>query len=86
MPTYVYGCSAGHEHEVIQRITEPALTACVKLVGEPGKVKPCGAPCSRILQPANFSLKGGGWFKDGYSSSPPAKKDKKSAGGGKKDT
>lgn len=73
MPTYVYECTKGHNFEAIQRITENAFTKCTKLVGEPGKVDICGAPCKRVIQPANFSLKGGGWYKDGYSSTPAKK-------------
>ena len=46
----------------------------------------CGKEIKRIISQTSFALKGGGWYKDGYSStsggtqkSPPApKKDKSS--------
>lgn len=88
MPTYVYECTYGHTFEVQQRITEKPLKQCPKTSGsDPGGfgLDPdhvCGSPCKRIIQPANFSLKGGGWYKDGYSSAPA----KKSGGGKKKDS
>lgn len=62
MPTYDYECQAcGNRLEVTQRITEAALVDCPA----------CHAPkLQRIISATAFMLKGGGWYKDGYSSGP----------------
>ncbi|MEZ4410188.1 MAG: zinc ribbon domain-containing protein [Polyangiales bacterium] len=59
MPTYSYRCAAcGHEFERVQRITEDAIKTCPS----------CGADAaSRLINSANFILKGGGWYSDLYS-------------------
>jgi len=59
MPTYEYECTKGHTFEVVQRISEPALTHC----------KLCKAKAKRLISAPSFILKGGGWYADGYSSS-----------------
>jgi putative FmdB family regulatory protein len=59
MPTYEYECSRGHLFEVVQRISDAPLTRC----------KLCRAKTHRLISAANFILKGGGWYADGYSSS-----------------
>src|SRR5262249_39821511 len=41
-----------------QRISEPALSTCEK----------CGGPVRRLLSPAPFILKGGGWYVTDYPS------------------
>jgi putative FmdB family regulatory protein len=62
MPIYEYGCTAcGKTFEEWQKISEPALTQC-KLCGDQA--------VERLLSATSFSLKGGGWYKDLYSSSP----------------
>ena len=59
MPTYEYQCTGCHrEFEVRQRISEPALTRCEK----------CGGAVKRLLSPAPFILKGGGWYVTDYPS------------------
>ena len=68
MPTYDYKCnSCGHEFEAKQRITDKPLRVCPK----------CNGSVKRLLSATAFALKGGGWYKDGYSS-PAPKKDVKS--------
>ena len=57
MPTYEYECAEGHTFEVVQRITEDPLTHC----------QVCKAKAKRLISSANFILKGGGWYSDGYS-------------------
>ena len=53
MPTYEYECpKCPRVFEVRQRITEPALETCDR----------CGGPIHRLLSPAPFILKGGGWY------------------------
>jgi putative FmdB family regulatory protein len=59
VPTYEYECDACHRtFEVRQRISEPALTAC----------DVCGGSVRRLLSPAPFILKGGGWYVTDYPS------------------
>jgi putative FmdB family regulatory protein len=61
MPTYLYHCDAcNSEFEKEQRIVEPPLKKCAKC----GKSK-----ARRLITGANFILKGGGWYSDGYGSS-----------------
>jgi len=59
MPTYEYECpKCPRVFEVRQRITEPALVTCDR----------CGGPIHRLLSPAPFILKGGGWYVTDYPS------------------
>lgn len=59
MPAYDYQCdSCLRTFEVRQRITEPALTTC----------EVCGGHIRRLLAPAPFILKGGGWYVTDYPS------------------
>jgi putative FmdB family regulatory protein len=59
VPAYDYQCDqCGQTFEVRQRISEPALTACIH----------CGGPVRRLLAPAAFILKGGGWYVTDYPS------------------
>lgn len=67
MPLYVYRCAmCGHEFEEIQKFTDAPIEDCPA----------CGeATAFRTITGTNFSLKGGGWYKDLYAS---PKKEKKS--------
>lgn len=58
MPTYEYRCAAcGHEFEAEQRITADRLTDCPA----------CKQPkLERLISASSFTLKGGGWYRDGY--------------------
>lgn len=58
MPTYEYRCgSCGHEFEIEQRITADRLTDCPA----------CKQPkLERLISASSFTLKGGGWYRDGY--------------------
>jgi putative FmdB family regulatory protein len=80
VPTYEYQCTAcGREFEVRQRISEPALTQCEQ----------CGGTVKRLLSPAPFILKGGGWYVTDYPSESRKKaleSEKSGAGKGKDDT
>ncbi len=71
MPTYSYRCAAcGHEFERVQRITEDAIKTCPS----------CGADAaSRLINSANFILKGSGWYSDLYSGGSNKKSDKSTA-------
>ena len=73
MPTYEYQCTdCSREFEVRQRISEPALTRCEK----------CGGPVKRLLSPAPFILKGGGWYVTDYPSESRKKAQESEKSGG----
>jgi len=60
MPTYGYRCTAcGHEFERMQKITEPALTAC----------ESCDGPVRKILYPVGIAFKGEGFYVNDYKKS-----------------
>ncbi len=72
MPIYVYECaSCGERFEYTQSLSEPPKTVC----------ETCGGKLDKIIAPTAFHLKGGGWYKDLYSSSP---KSGGGSGGGEK--
>ena len=59
MPTYEYECrGCSRVFEVRQRISDAALTVC----------DACGGEVRRLLSPAPFILKGGGWYVTDYPS------------------
>lgn len=62
MPIYEYECPTHGRFEVQQRITENALSTCT--------VEACGEPVRKLISSTSFALKGGGWYADGYSSTP----------------
>ncbi len=69
MPIYVYECaSCGKRFEYTQSISDPPKTVC----------ESCSGKLEKIIVPIAFHLKGGGWYKDLYSSS----KSGSSSGGG----
>lgn len=69
MPMYEYSCSkCGNHMETIQKLSDPPLTKCPS----------CGGTIARLISPTAFVLKGGGWYKDGYSSATNAKPNKES--------
>lgn len=72
MPIYEYVCqSCNHELEELQKMMDPPLTHCPQCDKD---------ELARQLSASAFHLKGGGWYKDGYSSSQSSddknKKDK----------
>jgi putative FmdB family regulatory protein len=63
MPLYEYECTACHKHtEKIQKFSDPEITVCPH----------CGGELKRVISAPAFSMKGGGWFADGYGSTKPA--------------
>ncbi len=63
MPLYEYECTTCHKHtEKIQKFSDPEITVCPH----------CGGELKRVVSAPAFSLKGGGWYKDGYGSAKPA--------------
>ena len=63
MPTYEYRCNAcKREFEVQQRMIDDDLVTC----------EVCGKDAlERLLSAPAFQFKGGGWYKDLYSSAKP---------------
>jgi putative FmdB family regulatory protein len=62
LPTYQYKCSSCQEElEVFQKITDEKLTTCPACNNE---------TLDRVVAGGGFILKGGGWYKDGYSDTP----------------
>ena len=80
MPTYEYECTKCRRvFEIRQRISAPPLTTC----------EACGGEVHRLLSPAPFILKGGGWYVTDYPSEARKKAvatEKSSAGAGEKKT
>jgi putative FmdB family regulatory protein len=63
MPLYEYECTACHKHtEKIQKFSDPEITDCPH----------CGGALKRVISAPAFSLKGGGWYADGYGNAKPA--------------
>jgi putative FmdB family regulatory protein len=62
MPLYEYECSQCHRHtEKIQKYSDTEITVCPH----------CGGLLERTLTAPNVQFKGGGWYKDLYSSAKP---------------
>jgi putative FmdB family regulatory protein len=60
MPIYEYACQkCGRVTEVMQKVSDPP----------PKKCEHCGGKLHRVISQTSFQLKGGGWYKDLYSSS-----------------
>lgn len=56
MPIYEYKCDNGHVFDVIQRMTDEALSKCEE----------CGAPAARVLTPPAIHFKGSGFHNTDY--------------------
>jgi putative FmdB family regulatory protein len=69
MPIYEYKCDNGHVFDVIQRMSDEALTECQE----------CGAPAERVLHPVAIHFKGSGFHNTDYG------KKKTGANGGSSD-
>jgi putative FmdB family regulatory protein len=57
MPIYEYKCENDHVFDVMQKMSEDTLTACIE----------CGAPVRKILQPVGISFKGSGFYSTDYN-------------------
>lgn len=64
MPTYEYECTKGCRFEIEQSIKDDPLKRCPKAACPKGTG---GVSVRRLISAANFILKGGGWYSDGYS-------------------
>ena len=73
MPNYEYVCKAGHEFERKQKITDAPLKTCPRQIQRPPgntcaiSMRYCGESVKRLISKGSFTLKGGGWGRDGYS-------------------
>jgi putative FmdB family regulatory protein len=56
VPIYEYKCDNGHSFEVMQRMTDDALTECTE----------CGAPVQRVFHPVAIHFKGSGFYNTDY--------------------
>ena len=56
MPIYEYKCENGHVFDVIQRMSDEALSECQE----------CGAPAERVLHPVAVHFKGSGFYNTDY--------------------
>jgi putative FmdB family regulatory protein len=72
MPIYEYKCTNGHVFDVIQRMSDEALTECQE----------CGAPAERVLHPVAIHFKGSGFHNTDYGK----KKTGTNGGGESKDS
>ncbi len=64
MPIYEYICDDCKKiTEAMQKITEEPLKKCPK----------CSGNLRKLVSNTSFVLKGGGWYKDGYSSTQTSK-------------
>jgi len=64
MPIYEYECECGNKEERIFHIDEaPDNLKCEK----------CNGDMKRVISLTSFTLKGGGWYSDGYSPADKAK-------------
>lgn len=58
MPLYEYQCKAcENKFELRQKFSDPPATECPK----------CGGAVEKLISQTAFSLKGGGWYAEGYS-------------------
>lgn len=63
MPIYEYECRGCRgRFEFMQSMSEAPKETC----------EACGGSLERMISPAGFVLKGGGWYKDLYASPKPA--------------
>ena len=61
MPIYEYKCENGHVFDIMQKMSEDPLTACVE----------CAAPVRKVLQPVGISFKGSGFYSTDYNKKGP---------------
>ena len=74
MPVYEYQCEqCGNVFEAMQKFSDAPLTEC----------RSCGGPVKKLISQTAFSLKGGGWYQQGYGAGADQKPAAcPSAGGG----
>jgi len=60
MPIYEYACPKCGEFEHRQSLSDPVLKRCPS----------CKSKVTKLISSSAFSLKGGGWYSDGYHKKP----------------
>ncbi len=71
MPIYEFECNqCGLHLEQMLKVTEKMPSKCPK----------CKGKLSKIISQTSFTLKGSGWYKDGYSKTKPPVKETKTEG------
>jgi putative FmdB family regulatory protein len=73
MPIYEYRCENGHVFDIMQKMSEDPLTACVQ----------CDASVKKVLQPVGISFKGSGFYSTDYNkkgAKPESKETAKTGG------
>jgi putative FmdB family regulatory protein len=75
MPIYEYRCTNGHRFEVMQRITDDALTEC----------EVCGAAATRVLHLVAIHFKGSGFYSTDYGRGKKSAASSESSSDGKVD-
>ncbi len=59
MPVYEYQCKAcGNQFELRQKFSDAPATECPQ----------CGGEVAKLISATAFTLKGGGWYAEGYGS------------------
>lgn len=72
MPIYEYRCQdCGNDFEYMQRMSDDPKSVC----------ETCGGSLERLISRSAFHLKGGGWYKDLYSSPKPSGGSSSDSGG-----
>jgi putative FmdB family regulatory protein len=73
MPVYEYRCTAcNHQFELRQKFSDAPVDQCPK----------CGGAVHKMVSASAFSLKGDGWYGDGYGTKEEAPKSEAGAAGG----
>ena len=63
MPIYEYRCeSCDNTFELRQKFSDAPASECPA----------CGGPVEKLISQSGFSLKGGGWYGDGYGTTKAA--------------
>lgn len=75
MPVYEYRCTKGHIFEVIQRMSEDAISEC----------EVCGKPAQRVLYAPAIHFKGTGFHNTDYGTKKRPRDGDKSDGAAKTD-
>jgi len=58
MPVYEYQCEAcNYQFELRQKFSDPPAETCPE----------CGKAVKKLISNASFTLKGGGWYTEGYN-------------------
>lgn len=68
MPKYAYKCDQCYKSfSVVQSIGDEPVKRCyLRADGLPDEGGRCNGPVRRVPTNTSFSLKGAGWYKDGY--------------------